>query len=98
MIPINAPVSTIAAGAATARTAYPVDNAASGVRIYNPGAVAVFVKSGGSAVEAAVTDMVIPPATTVVFARNPKDTHLAAITAGTNVTIYFHNCSPNAGL
>jgi hypothetical protein len=95
MIHVNTPSASISGTTSSARTAYPVTPSTGGVRIYNSGAVAVFVKSGDSSVAAATTDQFVGPGQTVLFARNPRDTHLAAITASSTATVYFNNADPS---
>lgn len=92
---VNQPSASISGTTSTARAAYPQDSNKSGVRVHNAGNVMGFVKSGDDTVEATTGDQFVPPGQTVVFAKNPKDTHLAAITASSTATFYFSPCSPD---
>jgi hypothetical protein len=58
------------------------------VRLYNAGAVAVFVMFGASDVAATTGNMPLAPGSVEVFALPPSATHLAAITATGTATVY----------
>lgn len=59
------------------------------VRLYNAGAVAVFVAFGTSAIAAVLaTSIPIPPGGVEVFEVSPAVTHVAGITASGTATIY----------
>jgi hypothetical protein len=58
------------------------------VRIHNPGPATVFVRWGVGAQTAVVTDMPVAVGGVEVFTKNAADT-IAAITAGTAVTLYI---------
>lgn len=94
MLHANQPSASISASTSNARTAYPANANQNGVRVYNAGSVPVFVKSGGSSVAATTSDQFVAPGATVIFARDPNDTYLAAITASSTATVYFEPCSP----
>lgn len=81
--------TSLAVTGTTGRVAFPDEYAS--VRLYNAGSVAVFVKVGTVAVNAATTDLPIPPGATEIFTRNdPKvDTYIAGITASSTATLYI---------
>ncbi len=58
------------------------------VRLYNSGAVTIFVVEGDVTVEAAVTDLPIPPGMVEVFTAAKTTTHIAGITASGSGTLY----------
>lgn len=62
------------------------------LQLYNAGAVAVFYRLGGSAVEAAVTDIPLAAGATAIITANGTDkdpiTHIAAITSSSTATLY----------
>jgi hypothetical protein len=92
---VNTPVASISGSTSSARTAYPQNTNQSGVRVYNAGAVGVFLKSGDVTVTATTTGgQFVGAGQTVIFTRDPKDTHLAAITASSTATVYFSSCTP----
>lgn len=93
MLHVNQPSASISASTSSARTAYPADSRKNGVRVYNAGSVAVFVKSGDSSVAATTAGQPVLPGQDREFIRDPKDTHLAAITASSTATVYFSPCS-----
>jgi len=86
---INTPSASISATTSSARAAYPLNNGMGVVRVYNSGTVAVFLKSGASDVAATTSGQFLGAGETYSFTRNPKDTHLAAITASGSATVYF---------
>ncbi len=60
------------------------------VLIYAPAAnAAAFIKFGASDVEAAVTDIPIPPGFNRIFTIPPGTTHVAGITASSTGTVYL---------
>lgn len=90
---VNAPSASISATTSSARSAYPAGDS-DGVCVYNAGSVPIFIKSGDSSVAAATSDNFVPAGQFRVLARNPRDTHLAAITASSTATVYFNNEAP----
>lgn len=59
------------------------------VRLWNSGAVTIFVKFGTATATAATTDTPIPPgASPEIFEINQSDTHIATITASSTGTLY----------
>ena len=93
MLHINSKSASISGSTTTARAAYPAPNNNNGVRVYNAGSVGVFLKSGGSTVEATTSDNFLGAGETEIFERDPNDTHLAAITASSTATVYFSSTS-----
>lgn len=59
------------------------------IRLYNSGAVPVFVALGGSSVTATTADMIIPPGVVEVFQPLEGVTHIAGITASSTATLYI---------
>lgn len=63
------------------------------LRLYNAGSATVFYALGGSAVEAAVTDVPLPSGAIEVITVENADasplTHVAAITASGTATLYL---------
>ena len=91
---VNSPSASISVTTSSARTAYPASNNANGVCVYNTGSVPIFIKSGDATVVATTSDNFVPAGQFRVLVRDPKDTHLAAITASSTATAYFNNESP----
>jgi 2-methylaconitate cis-trans-isomerase PrpF len=84
----------LAATTATARVQIPNHNGAGErqVRLYNAGSATVFVKIGGSTVNAAVTDYPIPAGYVEVISVPgtvpPADRYIAAIMASGSASLY----------
>lgn len=57
-------------------------------RLYNSGAVPVFVRVSTSAPTAVVTDFAVPPTSLAVIGWPDTTTHIAAITASGTATLY----------
>lgn len=88
------PVGTtknLAVTGTTGRVALPVLTTTSRtVRVYNTGAVVVFLEFGPSTVEAAVaTSMPLGPGAVEWLEIGDKVTHVAGITAASTATVYF---------
>lgn len=90
---VNQASASISATTSSARAAYPANANKNGVRALNAGTVAAFIKSGDSTVDATTSGQFLAPGEAVTFVRDPKDTHLAAITASSTATVYFTPCS-----
>jgi hypothetical protein len=59
------------------------------IRVYNSGAVDVFIAIGSSAITATTSSLPIPAGAVEVFETGPSATHIAAITASSTATVYF---------
>jgi hypothetical protein len=80
----------LAVTATTGRVGLPVLTESRSVRIWNSGAVPVFVEFGNSAVEAAVaTSMPIPAGAVEWHEIGGAVTHVAGITSSGTATVYF---------
>lgn len=89
--PLGATVSVSATGSTgnVAITAAALGQGGTEVRVYNAGSATVFIAFGASSsVQAAVTDMPVPPGAIEVFNVGPAITHMAAITASGTATVY----------
>lgn len=87
-IAINATSVPIAVTTSSARAAYPISSC-NGVRVGNLATVMIYLKSGNASVVATTADQFVLPNETVIFQRDPNDTHLAAITAtGASLTTF----------
>jgi hypothetical protein len=79
---------SIAAGTTTANVA--LTGTGEQLELNNTGSVTVFVKLGGTTVEAAVTDYPVLSGQCKLISRNPdSDTRCAAITASGTATLYI---------
>jgi len=89
MTPFFQPGATalIAATSSTGNVALPAGG--SQLAVLNNGAEVVFIKFGTSAVTAAVTDTPVEFGIARGFTKPGNATHVAAITASGNCTIYF---------
>ncbi len=91
--PIDGATTSISCSITSARAIVPGPGAASktALRIYNSGAVIVFVRVGGSTVTAAATDMPIPAGGVETFTVKNDDgapKYVAAITLSSTATLY----------
>lgn len=65
------------------------------VRVVNPSANTVFIKSGDSTVTAAVTDTPVRPAESVTFSLPNNDhTHIAAIAGVAGPSVVYYQVGP----
>lgn len=90
MVPLNAVSASISGTTSSARTAYPAGSYGE-VEVYNTGTVPVFLASGDSTVAATTSGTFLAGGQSRTFARDPKHTHLAAITASSTATVYFQS-------
>jgi hypothetical protein len=88
--PIGA-TANLAVTSTTGRVALDnLTNQSRSVRVFNSGAVVVFLEFGGSTVEAAAaTSLPVGPGATEWFEIGGAVTHVAGITASGTATVYF---------
>lgn len=83
------PSGTASVAVTVASGSVALAGAGNSVELQNDGTVTVFVKLGGSAVTAAVTDYPILAGASKIIGRDPgQQTYVAAITASGTATLY----------
>jgi hypothetical protein len=94
VIPLSNPTVTHSITNASSRVAITGSNERI-LRVVNPSANTIFLKSGDSTVTAAITDTPVRPGETAIFSLpNNSHTHIAAIAAVAGPSVAYYQVGP----